>query len=79
MPIFDSEQCIYQWLLKHVILSKMLPKYERKSDRVKSVSFHPTRPLLLSALHSGIIELIDYRMKQRLSTYEDHEGAVRAI
>jgi coatomer protein complex subunit alpha (xenin) len=50
----------------------MFIKFERNSDRVKSVSFHPHRPYLLSALHSGTIELIDYRIKKRIAIYEDH-------
>jgi WD40 repeat protein len=57
----------------------MFTKFERNSDRVKSISFHPHRPWLLSALHSGTIELIDYRIKKRLATYEDHQGAVRTV
>ncbi|CAD8064776.1 unnamed protein product [Paramecium primaurelia] len=57
----------------------MFVKFERHSDRVKSVSFHPHRPWVLSALHSGVIELIDYRMKKRIATYEDHKGAVRSV
>lgn len=57
----------------------MFIKFERHSDRVKSVSFHPHRPWLLSALHSGIIELIDYRIKKRIGIYDDHKGAVRSV
>ncbi|CAD8089698.1 unnamed protein product [Paramecium sonneborni] len=57
----------------------MFVKFERHSDRVKSVSFHPHRPWVLSALHSGVIELIDYRIKKRIGTYEDHQGAVRSV
>ncbi|CAD8059253.1 unnamed protein product [Paramecium primaurelia] len=57
----------------------MFVKFERHSDRVKSVSFHPHRPWVLSALHSGVIELIDYRIKKRIATYEDHQGAVRSV
>ncbi|CAK95037.1 unnamed protein product (macronuclear) [Paramecium tetraurelia] len=57
----------------------MFVKFERHSDRVKSVSFHPHRPWVLSALHSGVIEMIDYRIKKRIATYEDHKGAVRSV
>ncbi|CAD8177704.1 unnamed protein product [Paramecium pentaurelia] len=57
----------------------MFIKFERHSDRVKSVSFHPHRPWILSALHSGIIELIDYRIKKRIAIYDDHKGAVRSV
>ncbi|CAD8090002.1 unnamed protein product [Paramecium sonneborni] len=57
----------------------MFIKFERHSDRVKSVSFHPHRPWVLSALHSGIIEMIDYRIKKRIAIYDDHKGAVRSV
>jgi len=40
----------------------LLKKFESKSARVKGISFHPTRPWVLASLHSGIIQLWDYRM-----------------
>ena len=63
----------------YIRVINMFVKFERHSDRVKSVSFHPHRPWVLSALHSGVIELIDYRIKKRIGTYEDHKGPVRSV
>lgn len=53
----------------------LLKKFESKSARVKGkilnmflkknllgISFHPTRPWVLASLHSGVIQLWDYRM-----------------
>lgn len=33
----------------------MIVKFEAKSKRVKGLAFHPTRPWVLSALHTGEI------------------------
>eukprot|EP01133_Synstelium_polycarpum_P002613 gene2613-3004_t len=51
----------------------MLYKYETKSNRVKGLSFHPTRPWILASLHSGAIHLYDYRIKTVLEKFEEHD------
>jgi coatomer subunit alpha len=51
-----------------------LIKYEARSKRVKGVAFHPKRPWLLTSLHSGQINLYDYRMGTLLDVYSEHEG-----
>ncbi|EGG22438.1 WD40 repeat-containing protein [Cavenderia fasciculata] len=57
----------------------MLYKYETKSNRVKGLSFHPTRPWILASLHSGSIHLYDYRIKTLLEKFEEHDGPVRGV
>ncbi|EFA84003.1 WD40 repeat-containing protein [Heterostelium album PN500] len=57
----------------------MLYKYETKSNRVKGLSFHPTRPWILASLHSGAIHLYDYRIKTLLEKFEEHDGPVRGV
>lgn len=52
----------------------MITKFENKSVRVKGLSFHPTRPYLLSSLHDGTIQMIDYRMNAIVDSYKEHEG-----
>ena len=42
--------------------TKMLMKFETKSNRVKGRSFHPKSPWILLSLHGGVIRLWDYRM-----------------
>jgi hypothetical protein len=37
--------------------SRMLTKFETKSNRVKGLSFHPKRPWILASLHSGVIQV----------------------
>jgi coatomer protein complex subunit alpha (xenin) len=59
--------------------SKMLTKFESKSNRVKGLSFHPVRPWILASLHNGHIQLWDYRMGTCLDKFEEHEGPVRGI
>lgn len=58
---------------------KMLIKFESKSNRVKGLSFHPSRPWIASSLHNGLIQLWDYRMGTMLDKFEEHEGPVRGI
>ncbi|KYQ93446.1 WD40 repeat-containing protein [Tieghemostelium lacteum] len=57
----------------------MLNKFETKSNRVKGLSFHPTRPWILTSLHSGSIHLYDYRIKTLLEKFEEHDGPVRSV
>ncbi|TKR92815.1 hypothetical protein L596_007393 [Steinernema carpocapsae] len=57
----------------------LLTKFESKSARVKGISFHPTRPYVLASLHSGIIELWDYRMCVMVDKFDEHDGPVRGI
>ncbi len=52
----------------------MLVKFETKSQRVKGLSFHPTRPWILSSLHTGEIQLWDYRIGTLIEKFEEHEG-----
>lgn len=48
--------------------------FETESSRVKSVSFHPTRPWILAGLHSGVIQLWDYRIKTLIDHFDEHKG-----
>ncbi|KAL6777563.1 COPA1 [Auxenochlorella protothecoides x Auxenochlorella symbiontica] len=57
----------------------MLTKFETKSNRVKGLSFHPKRPWILASLHSGVVQLWDYRMGTLIDRFDEHEGPVRGI
>lgn len=57
----------------------MLTNFETKSARVKGVSFHPKRPWILVSLHTGVIQLWDYRMHTLLEKFDEHDGPVRGI
>lgn len=57
----------------------MLTKFETKSNRVKGLSFHPKRPWILASLHSGVIQLWDYRMGTLIDRFDEHDGPVRGI
>src|SRR4051812_41662758 len=57
----------------------MLLKFESKSNRVKGLSFHPTRSWILAALHNGEIQLWDYVMASLVNRFVDHEGPVRGV
>jgi hypothetical protein len=57
----------------------MLTKFETKSNRVKGLSFHPKRPWILASLHSGVVQLWDYRMGTLIDRFDEHDGPVRGV
>jgi coatomer protein complex subunit alpha (xenin) len=57
----------------------MLTKFETKSNRVKGLAFHPSRPWVLASLHNGVVQLWDYRMGTLLDRYDEHDGPVRGV
>ncbi|KAF5734159.1 coatomer subunit alpha-1 [Tripterygium wilfordii] len=57
----------------------MLTKFETKSNRVKGLSFHSKRPWILASLHSGVVQLWDYRMGTLIDRFEEHDGPVRGV
>jgi hypothetical protein len=42
--------------------------------RVKGLSFHPKRPWILASLHSGVVQLWDYRMGTLIDRFDEHDG-----
>ena len=46
---------------------------------MKGISFHPKRPWVLASLHSGVIQLWDYRMGALIDKFEEHDGPVRSV
>eukprot|EP00656_Telonema_subtile_P053056 TRINITY_DN755_c0_g5_i1.p1 TRINITY_DN755_c0_g5~~TRINITY_DN755_c0_g5_i1.p1 ORF type:complete len:1221 (+),score=445.38 TRINITY_DN755_c0_g5_i1:103-3765(+) len=57
----------------------MLTKFETKSNRVKGICFHPKRTWLLASLHSGTVQLWDFRMGTLVERFEGHDGPVRGV
>jgi len=57
----------------------MLAKLETRSNRVKGISFHPTRPWILASLHNGVIQLWDYRIRTLVDKFDEHDGPVRGV
>ncbi|KAM7479344.1 hypothetical protein LguiA_027557 [Lonicera macranthoides] len=57
----------------------MLTKFETKSNRVKGLSFHSKRPWILASLHSGVIQVWDYRMGTLIDKFDEHDGPVRGV
>ena len=50
-----------------------------RACRVKGLSFHPKRPWILASLHSGVIQLWDYRMGTLIDRFDEHDGPVRGV
>ena len=46
---------------------------------MKGLSFHPKRPWILASLHSGVIQLWDYRMGTLIDRFDEHDGPVRGV
>lgn len=67
------------WFLIGSCRGKMLTKFETKSNRVKGLSFHSKRPWILASLHSGVIQLWDYRMGTLIDRFDEHDGPVRGV
>ncbi|TQE05328.1 hypothetical protein C1H46_009103 [Malus baccata] len=57
----------------------MLTKFETKSNRVKGLSFHTKRSWIPASLHSGVIQLWDYRMGMLIDRFDEHDGPVRGV
>lgn len=45
-------------------------KFEAKSARVKGISFHPSKPWVITGLHNGEIQIWDYNMKINVAKFE---------
>ncbi|KAG8992071.1 hypothetical protein FRB95_004072 [Tulasnella sp. JGI-2019a] len=58
---------------------QMLTKFESKSNRVKGLAFHPTRPLLAASLHNGSVQLWNYQMGTLVDRFDEHDGPVRGV
>lgn len=56
--IFQDKTCEQ---ITYINILIMIVKFSNKSERVKGLSFHPLRPWLLAGLHTGNIQLWDYR------------------
>lgn len=57
----------------------MFSKLETKSNRVKNLAFHPTRPWVLASLINGVIQLWDYRTRSLIERFEEHDGRLFSI
>ncbi|KAJ9460806.1 Coatomer subunit alpha-3 [Diplonema papillatum] len=57
----------------------ILVKFETQTNRVEGLSFHPKRTWILASLHTGVIQLWDYRVGSLIDRFEEHDGPVRGI
>ncbi|KAM0685939.1 hypothetical protein COBT_002844, partial [Conglomerata obtusa] len=53
--------------------------YNFNTPRAKALSFHPTKPILLSSHHTSHILLHDLHLNTLIYTFHGHEGPVRAL
>lgn len=47
--------------------------------RVKSITFHPQKKIVIAGLHNGKIQGWDYLYKSKVFELEEHEGPVRVV
>lgn len=52
---------------------------EQETARVKSLTFHPSKPIVVSGHHSGVIKAWDYQMGVCVHDFLEHDGSVRAV
>ena len=50
-----------------------------RSDRVKSVDFHPTEPWILAGLYSGAVNIWNYETQALVKTFEVADVPVRCV
>ncbi|CAN6916439.1 hypothetical protein YC2023_088338 [Brassica napus] len=58
---------------------KRCPLYSTQSDKVLSLSFHPTRPWILAGLASVEFKIFDYLRENLIHSLGAHEGAVLGV
>lgn len=44
------------------------------AEHCAGLAFHPTRPLLASALHNGSVQLWNYQMGTLVDRFDEHDG-----
>src|ERR1700722_20179627 len=58
--------------------NSLIIKFDQKSNRVKGVAFHPTRPWILTCHYNGSIQIWDHKLKTLVDKYDNyHDGPVR--
>jgi len=51
-------------------IKKMELKFEAKSARVKGIAFHPSKPWIITSLHTGHIQIWDYNMNISVGKFD---------
>ncbi|MCL4132459.1 UNVERIFIED_CONTAM: hypothetical protein GTU68_057278 [Idotea baltica] len=51
----------------------MNKKFETASARVKGTCFHPSKPWIITTLHSGVIQIWDFNMKILIAKFDVNE------
>lgn len=67
------------WLLLPPTSSHVPPTFHFTPPLLAGIAFHPTRPWVLSSLHSGVLQLCDYRMGTVIDKFDEHDGPVRGV
>jgi len=74
LRFYKKQKVLFQSSYFFISKPFMQVKFETKSARVKGLSFHPNRPWILASLHSGEIQLWDYRIGTLIEKFVEHEG-----
>lgn len=59
--------------------NNLIIKFDHKSNRVKGVAFHPTRPWVLTSHYNGSIQIWDHKLKTLVDKYENHHEGNEGI
>ncbi|KAH0871825.1 hypothetical protein HID58_078847 [Brassica napus] len=84
-PIQTKQSYFLSFVFSHLKIlgfqleRKRCPLYSTQSDKVLSLSFHPTRPWILAGLASGEFKIFDYLRENLIHSLGAHEGAVLGV
>ncbi|KAK6089528.1 hypothetical protein P3W45_001527 [Vairimorpha bombi] len=62
-----------------MIAKKISKIMSQSTTRVKSVDFHPVKPIFIIGLHDGRIQAWDYNSNACIHEFLDHESSVRSV
>lgn len=61
-------------------MSKQISEVFRKpTTRIKSIAFHPTNPIFITAHHCGTVYMWNYLYQQITAVLREHTGSVRVV
>jgi len=52
---------------------------KEETSRVKSISFHPCKKVLIAGLHSGVVQAWNYTYRAKIFELSKHDGPVRVV
>lgn len=61
------------------MMKQIIEVFRKTTTRVKSIAFHPTNPVMISANHCGTVYIWNIFYQQIISVLREHSGSVRCV